>query len=200
MEVLPLFSTPLALDFVNYTFNKDLIDSLEYKEYDNGVGYMSNNKILLEESFSDLRIQIEEKINLYLSNILQFEEGKIKHACSWLSIQGPKKSAEMHIHANSCYSGVVYLKYPPNSGKIWFSHPLQIPTFGTSTISPSISKFNVFNSKRYFIEPKDNLLLLFPSHVDHYTEVNETLENRYALSFNYFIVGEFGEKTTELTL
>ena len=201
MEVLPLFSTPIGVDFIDYEFDKSYVDKLEYVEYSNSVGFMSkNNSILLQKDFSNLKNQIEKKLNFYLSEILKFNEGKIKHACSWLSVQGPQKSAQLHLHANSCYSGVLYLKYPPNSGKIWFSHPLQIPTFGTSTIDPSVSEFNIFNSKKYFIEPKDNLLLLFPSHVDHYTEINESLEDRYSLSFNYFITGKFGNTTRELTL
>ena len=49
MDILPCFSTPICIDTVDYEFNQQYLESLEYWEYDNQTGFMSvNQNILLE--------------------------------------------------------------------------------------------------------------------------------------------------------
>lgn len=201
MELYPCFSTPIFVDHINYDYNKSYIESLEYREYSNKTGFMSSNSnILLEDEFSSLKEQIEEKLNFYLFEILKFKEGKIKHVLSWINVHQPGQHSHLHCHSNSCYSGIFYLKYPTNGGKTWFHHPAQVPTYVSNTINPLLSEYNIFNSKSWFVDSKDNMLVLFPSHLDHSTEDNNSSENRYSLAFNYFIEGKIGSSTSELSL
>ncbi len=201
MEIFPCFSTPICVETIDYKFNQSYLDSLKYCKYNNDTGFTTvNQTILLEKEFSSVRIQIEEKINDFFFNFLKFNQGKIKHSLSWINLHKPTNFAPPHCHTNSFYSGILYLKYPINSGKVIFHHPLEFPTYCTTTLKPLVSEFNIFNSKDWIIEPKDNMLIIFPSHLTHSTELNKSLDNRYSLAFNYFIEGEVGTTTGKICL
>lgn len=201
MDILPCFSTPVCVDTVDYKFNQQYLESLEYWEYDNQTGFMSvNQNILLEDEFSGIKEQVEKKINIFLFDFLKISQGNIKHCLSWINLHKHGNFAPSHCHSNSFYSGVVYLKYPPDSGKIWFHHPLQFPTFSGTTLDPLISEHNIYNSKSWSVEPKDNMLVFFPSHLNHSTEVNNSFDDRYSIAFNYFIEGEIGKTTGKVCL
>ena len=51
---------------------------------------------------------------------------------------------------------------------------------------------NIHNSKEWFVKPKKNLLLFFPSYLWH-AIMNNTSDNpRHSLSFNLIPIGEYG--------
>lgn len=201
MNIIPCFSTPICIDTIEYNFNQQYLDSLEYFEYDNQTGFMSvNQNILLESEFDSLREKIERKINIFLFDFLKFSQGNIKHCLSWINLHKEGNFAPVHCHSNSFYSGVFYLKYPPDSGKLLFNHPLQFPTYSGITLDPQISEYNIYNSKTWSVEPKDNMLVFFPSHLNHSTEINNSPYNRYSIAFNYFLEGEIGKTTGKVCL
>lgn len=201
MEVYPLFSTPIFCDTIAHQISIDYLENLEYFSYISETGFGScNQQILLEKIFSNVKIEIEQRLNHYLFEILKFNQGKIKHIISWINLNKPGNYSGMHHHENSCYSGVYYLKCPQDGGKLWFHHSNEISTFSSSTIRPQISEYNIFNSKQWFFDVKEGDLLLFPSHLTHYTDVNMSSSNRYCLAFNYFIDGSLGGKTSQLNI
>jgi hypothetical protein len=76
-----------------------------------------------------------------------------------------------HIHGSDTYpytkySGVIYLKIPPNSGNIVFMNPLN-PGLGL--------KF----------APCENEVIFFPSPIQHYVEPNLSQEERISIAFNF---------------
>ena len=203
MEVYPLFSNPILCDIIDYDSKSinEYLEEINYEQYEYKNGYSSlDQKILLHEKFSEVRFIIENYINCFLFEILKFKQGKIKHSCSWINLHKTGDYAQTHNHPNSFISGILYLKVPSDCGKIYFSHPEEIPSYRTSTISPSIGEFNIYNSKVWSFEPKKNMLLIFPSHLSHGTDKNLSNLNRYSLAFNYFLEGNFGGDTTFLSL
>ena len=51
---------------------------------------------------------------------------------------------------------------------------------------------NIHNSKEWFVKPKKNLLLFFPSYLWH-AVMNNTSDNpRHSLAFNFIPIGEYG--------
>jgi len=76
-----------------------------------------------------------------------------------------------HHHASdeypyTRYSGVIYLKVPPNSGDIVFNTALN-------------------NSLGHPISPKERDILFFPSALAHYVEPNLSQEGRISIAFNF---------------
>lgn len=200
MELYPLFATPVVKSKLNYTLDLNYLESLNYVLYGNSGKRSLNENILLEEYFSDLKYQIEYALNVFLFDILNFTQGKIKHTGSWINLHAPGDYAPKHNHTNSFYSGVFYLDVPENSGKIWFIKSTTHCTYTTPTIDPTITEFNIQNSNEWGFDPESNDLLLFPSHLDHSVDVNESNSNRYSLAFNYFLHGTLGGDTGHLNL
>ena len=50
-----------------------------------------------------------------------------------------------------------------------------------------IDNYTPYSSSNYFMTPKNNLCLLFPSNLEHYVEPNLQNKERISLSFNYGI-------------
>jgi uncharacterized protein (TIGR02466 family) len=201
IEVFPLFSTPVIKTSIEFDADINYLDSLEYYPYDGGSGYGSvNENILLEPHFDELRSQIENYLNVFLFEILKFNEGSIAHTRSWINLHKPKCYAPRHNHTNSCYSGVYYFDVPQNSGMIWFIKPNEIPTFASPTVLPTLELYNIYNSNEFGFETKKNDLLLFPSHLTHKVDANNSDKNRYSLAFNYFLEGRMGGKTGATTI
>ena len=196
-QIIPLFSTPLYKGNVNYNQDIDL-EKIDYKRYTYNNGFGSKNKeILLTREFHSLKKQIDKHVEIYLFKCLELSQGRIRHIRSWINLHQRGDYAQTHIHANSFISGILYLKVPfeeDGGGRICFMCPESQPTFKTSTINPDRKNHNLFNSNVWGFIPAIGDLYLFPSHTHHYTDANKSTEGRYALSFNYFLEGSFGEK------
>ena len=100
----------------------------------------------------------------------------------WVNINGRGAHNRRHVHADGIHflSGVYYVTVPENSGHIMFYDP-----------RPTI--IHSFADTRYYgqgipgvypIQPKENMLLLFPSWLEHEVEANQTNEDRISISFN----------------
>ena len=101
---------------------------------------------------------------------------------SWLNDHPPHHSAHKHSHANSMFSGVLYLDVPKNSGAIIF----EIPSI-YRTIEPKVNEWNVLNSKSWRVEPHNGMCIVFPSHLEHYVQINNTQHNRYSIAFDVMV-------------
>jgi len=201
MQMYPLFSTPVIRDRIEYNIDMEFVKNLSYKRYRDNSGFGSETqKLLLLPEFSEIKKQIEFRLNYYLFEILKFKQGTIKHASSWINYHKPGDASAIHNHTNSCYSGILYLKTAENCGKLWFSYPSCIPTYVSSTITPELGETNIYNSYNFAFNPIDGELFLFPSHLSHFTGINESNEDRYCIAFNYFLDGYLGGSTNELNI
>lgn len=204
MELFPLFSTPIYKAQLRNDLDtvKKTVSSLDYFPYSSHNGYCSNNQNILElEVFSDLKETIVSHIQYLLFSTLNFKRFDFYFPNSWINLHKPNNFSQRHLHQNSFYSGVLYLNVPEgDSGKITFHHPNEIPTYCSSSLSPEVVEYNSFNSKEWFFSPKENTLLLFPSHLSHSVSTNNTKSDRFCLSFNIFLKGSFGEFTNQLIL
>ena len=107
----------------------------------------------------------------------------------------PGNYSPKHYHSNSCYSGGLYLDVPEGSGGLVFNASHTQSTYCTSTVKPLTMEGNIFNADRWGFDVKKGDLLLFPSHLMHETDVNNTNKNRYMVAFNYFLDGKIGDNT-----
>jgi len=99
----------------------------------------------------------------------------------WININGPGNFNERHSHdphAGTFYSGVFYVKAPPNCGRIRFYDPR--PHIQTS---PDMRYFNDGDTYRW-LQPESNMLLMFPAWLKHDVEINKSTEERISVAFN----------------
>jgi len=105
---------------------------------------------------------------------------------SWLNFSIKGQEHPTHNHANSMYSGILYLRVAEEDSITFYN-----PNFNSNYDIHS-TQYDTFNSKSGSIRVRDNLLLVFPSTFFHSVPKVEHDGIRVSLSFNTFIKGELG--------
>jgi|SRR5210317_79347 len=196
-QVFPLFSTPIFQSEikVDSSIKEQLInEKFKLIDVENNGEYSEDFFVL--KKYQSLKTQIDIAVDRYVHNILQISK-KITFNLqnSWITKQTPNSQGLSHCHSNSIISGVLYLKTPDNSGRIVFVKHENQPTVAPPFLSIPFDEYNLYNSNSWYVEPKEDMILLFPSHIFHGIDKNKSTENRYSLSFNYFIKGTLKPNT-----
>lgn len=113
---------------------------------------------------------------------LKDQETKI--TSMWSIINKQNASNARHIHSNNYISSAYYVKAPEKCGDIVFYDPRSVATFR----HPKISTPNKLNTNIFSIQPKEGLLVLFPSYLYHSVDMNKTDEERIVISFNINLI------------
>jgi len=101
----------------------------------------------------------------------------------WANINYKGGYNRPHIHPNSLFSGVYYVKSQPNSGKLICNDPRP----GIQTNMPTRVKGQPPKHlwREIHLEPKEGRILMFPSWLWHCVEPNESNDIRISVSFNF---------------
>lgn len=167
-----------------------LCKSTEYDRMKTGNGDISKNRNILDNL--DLKNDIEDHINVYVRDWLKVHwKTEFYLTSSWLVQHKKGDWAQLHHHANSLISGVYYLKTPENSGDLFFhrnvnhllSANLAFETLEDTNINNDLIKFNV----------KEGMIIIFPSNVFHSIGKTNSIDSRYCIAFNSYIVGDISK-------
>lgn len=92
-----------------------------------------------------------------------------------------------HVHANSLFSGVYYVKCKSNSGRLVFDDPRS----GIQHTMPIRKKINLPNHlcRSAEIEPIPGRLVMFPAWLWHHVSPNLSKDIRISISFNFLQKG-----------
>ena len=101
----------------------------------------------------------------------------------WAIINTGGSANLRHQHGNSTISGAYYVRAPKNSGDIVFYDPRPAPVY----TYPKALYPNLLNAQVNGISPKEGVLVLFPSYLDHSVNENLSSEERIVISFNITI-------------
>ena len=102
----------------------------------------------------------------------------------WIMINGPNSYNTSHTHPDAHFSGVLWLKVPENSGTLKFESPFAHTGFvEASSYLDEVKDQTTFYHAMTF-DPKVGKMLIFPSTLRHEVCVNESNEDRIAVSFN----------------
>ena len=115
---------------------------------------------------------------------LRIKKQEVKITGMWAVINKKNSSNAMHIHSNNYISAAYYVKAPKNCGDIVFYDP----RFAATYRYPKISKTNKLNSNIVSFQPKEGMLVLFPSYLQHSVNANKTDEERIVISFNINLI------------
>ena len=102
----------------------------------------------------------------------------------WANVNPPGGMNRAHIHPNSLWSGVYYVKAPENCGSFIVTNPNSV---SRERITASERKTE-FNRNIAQIKPKEGDLLLFPAYLPHSVGMNLSEEDRIVISFNIDIL------------
>ena len=203
-KIFPLFSTPLfyknikSYNDVNDLNNISKNNFFDNNYQDNTINSIDQN-ILLNPEYKNLLDIINNEMAKYVYGYLKISTDiSLKLVCSWMVIGYPNCKTSLHMHTNSLYSGIFYIKSESDSGTIIFEAPQSQLTYSNPAIKPDVIDYNIYNSLSWSIQPKTNDLLIFPSHLHHRVTENTGTSPRCAIAFNYFLTGMIGSQPTRM--
>lgn len=177
----------------NPTYNKLILEELETCKQKNGVvnsnvgGHQTpdiQNKVVLEETTKMLATHLFNYLSTLQNN--QIPNVKIKLANCWINENYKYSYNTLHTHPGGSFSGVFYLKTPPNSGQLEFYNENSAVTLMSPHYNTYVQSSSDFHSV-YYVTPKENDLIIFPSYLKHSVSQNMSDESRVTLGFNLVV-------------
>jgi len=101
----------------------------------------------------------------------------------WANINPPGGSNRAHIHPNSLWSGVYYVKAPQNSGQLKIEDPRSVALMSRPKQKDVPKPDRLLREHHY--EPKTGRLIMFPSWLNHCVDPNNSNDIRISVSFNF---------------
>ena len=184
MEVLPLFSTPVAV--AQPPDMPDVLDRIfdfAYVPYSYGTGGdRSVNQDILS-LLPDLATWLEPIIGEYMYGYLGIDSElhQIEVTAAWVNRYKKGDAAVPHVHQNSMYSGNIFLQGTTGD--------FVVERIPHRYMQPTVAHNNVYSSTQWNIKAVPGSVVLFPSDLIHYTKPNEEDTERITLSFNLFVRG-----------
>jgi len=109
---------------------------------------------------------------------------------AWSNINGNGDYNLTHCHPSCNLSGVLWIKCPDNCGNIEFTSPYQFSAFEEIDSYIDHFKKNNFLYHTVYLKSVEGKMIVFPSHLQHLVNPNESQEDRISVSFNInFIYG-----------
>ena len=170
---------------------KEIGDIVKEGIHWNTGNYTSNDSYIFDTKLKQLKQFCEQQIKIYAEKVIvPKEELDFYITQSWLNITKPGGFHHQHSHANSLISGVFYIATVEDD-KITFDDPnhkiKELINFKTDN-------YNIWNSASWFLNIRNNELMLFPSWLSHEVELNEkATTDRISISFNTFVKGPLGQ-------
>jgi uncharacterized protein (TIGR02466 family) len=194
-ELTLTFSTPIWTSIIpkHRKINEKMftyIKSLQKKDRfginrSNLLGWHSKNFDLELEQLRFFVNSISPQLNSVLADMgWDIKNQEVKITGMWAIINNKNSSNAMHIHSNNYISAAYYVKAPKNCGDLVFYDP----RFAATYRYPKISKTNKLNSNIVAFQPKEGMLVLFPSYLQHSVNVSKTDEERIVISFNINLI------------
>ena len=105
----------------------------------------------------------------------------------WANINPSGGYNKPHVHPNALFSGVYYVKTPPNCGRLICRDPRP----GIQTCMPTRKPVEIPKHlwRDIHIDPRENRAIMFPAWLWHQVEPNKSNEPRISVSFNFIQEG-----------
>jgi len=200
MIIESLFATPLIItkldrDITNIEkqFVKDSASSTR-SNITNSI--TTSHNVLDNDELKNIRRYIQANIQEYKEKILSpVHENSLYITESWINYTNKNQSHHRHSHDNSLISGVFYLNTVKDDAITFYKRKSGL------TLSFDVKTSNNFNSMSYRLPVTDNMLILFPSDLEHEVDANIEDKTRISLSFNVFVKGLLSDVgTTKLII
>ena len=163
----------------------DYVSNTEYIRMQTGTADISKDKYILN-NLPELKKEIETHCEEFMRCLDVVDNATFYLQNSWSVKINKGDKAAIHGHSSSLVSGVYYLKKENiNSGNLSF-HKNQ------SYINTFPDYITGYDNSATF-HSTSGTILLFPSHLEHSVEENESNETRYSLAFNFYVRGKFGK-------
>jgi uncharacterized protein (TIGR02466 family) len=194
LELHQLFSVPVGIvrmPKLDSKTKEKLINNKEVVQRPNSNS--PNDTLVLLNDFTQLKNDITDQVNSFVKGCLGYSNAlDFKMTNSWVSKQPPGEQVYMHNHANSLISAVYYLTTPPNCGRLIVHRRKHYDNVFSETVEIPVENYTPVAASGWPFEVEEDMLIMFPSNLEHSVEPNSSDTDRYSLASNFFAFGEFG--------
>jgi uncharacterized protein (TIGR02466 family) len=189
------FPTPVYIfDHNDLSLNIQLErDILSWMNTDEGV---SKTNIKGWHSKTDMHKRPEYKRIVHGLYEAQYKIYEEEHLASepflggmWANVNPKGGMNRGHLHPNSLWSGVYYVKTPKNCGNLRIDDPRALASMVRPKMKEGIPPSRLYRETSY--EPVAGRLIMFPSWVTHCVDANESNDLRISISFNFLQKGMY---------
>ena len=190
---VPVMEIQLDLDLEKLTEFAFQMQSKDKKgvQASNIGGWQSNNiKEEIHEEFNRLKIKINQYLQIYHSKIfknIKFKGNVIQDLGNvWVNINEKYHYNESHINSFSTLSGTFYIKHDGSTenGDVEFKHPKHLYMSNVHWPVGLVEKYNNVTTPYIKFTPKPNMLMIFPSWLEHKVKINLKDNSRITVAFN----------------
>ena len=204
MKDVNIFSAfPIPVGFYTLTVdNYEIVNYMETLDYNRSIGssspdadiYLSKNQKVLND-LPELKRIFTQKMYYHIKDIYEWNTD-FQFTKSWVTKCYPGGFSQTHEHANNLLSGTYY-PFGHEGFSIMFKSPLP-QNWDIGNINAPRS--SMYSAKEITFQTDDNLLLIFPSYLQHKVMPNNSKDIRYSLAFNVFPKGKISKDDTEITI
>jgi len=182
-QLLHLFpSTVMLIDMAGHPCKEKTLEIID-ESVTNDHHLLSNGKsnfdtqrgFLFHPELKELCNDIQHHIHKFSTLLGTFP---IHLANSWFNIMSPNGVVHPHRHEGSVVSGAYYIRAPEGSSSLHFSSPLK--PLRMNEITQHVNPLNLAEKS---MPIKEDLMILFPSWLEHFTNENDNTK-RTVISFN----------------
>ena len=105
----------------------------------------------------------------------------------WANVNPRGAMNRAHLHPNSLWSGVYYVKAPQNCGNLRIDDPRSLASMVRPKMKEETPPDRLHRETSY--EPIAGRLIMFPSWLTHCVDANESNDLRISISFNFLQKG-----------
>ena len=185
MALLEIFPEVVYQD--NLPIKTFSLDNVEFDE----SGFSKNCNVLNLDSFKDIKTLIENSITKYTHELLSVSNDVTFYITrSWIiNMKRLHFNSEYHNHANSFFTGVVYLELDEEKDSIQFKKTNEYKILEFDYDVP-----NKYNQSELNFFPMKNDIIIFDAKTYHRIGAHITTTPRICLAFEVFAKGTFGKK------
>lgn len=192
-KVYPLFSKPVFIADLEIT---DSEKTILLNHYDNQEYYLARDKFEHEDSckisknknilgeLDWLNKKIEDKFQQFCDEVMHYEN-KIGIINSWFTKTNKNEESTYHHHSNFMWTGSFYFGNDEN-----YQQKITLKNFNPSLLSVPSKEQNIYNSVAWTFTIKNNMVIYFPSELNHMISKNNNETIRKSLAFNMLPIDE----------
>jgi uncharacterized protein (TIGR02466 family) len=186
---MPIMHYNTGIDLEKYI---TVSSEIEFR-HDGNMHSSIDTYILDMPQFKDLKLAVEQAIESFAREVCSIKNNfKFYITNSWYNKMNSGDVLHKHFHNNSLISGCLYLRTNNKSGHIVFHNDSPKDQLFSPLIQMEYDSLNIFNSSSTAFSPSSGDIVVFPSHMFHSVEKNESTETRHCIAFNAFVKGSFG--------
>jgi uncharacterized protein (TIGR02466 family) len=190
-----LFPCPIGHYDLDRAVTQKEMKYLKGLELEENIGNVASttDDVVEHEDVSEIKKFIIDKLNDYCKETYGFDKDKVEIyiTASWTNKTEPGGYHHQHWHQNSIVSGVFYFDGNKDTDAIEF---INRDNWLGAHWDFDRTEDNYYSAITWLVETPPGKLYLFPSRLEHRVLEVEGEKDRWSLSFNTFLKGEFGEQ------